>query len=153
MALFNLRYALLAAAALTVVPAGASAQSTPIVAEPPVVEVLMEVASEGAVCRPPEARLPARSAIELRLVNPSANPIRFMATQFLQSSEIEGATGAVQEGEGYLVGPGVSARISVRMTPAEGKFPFTCSIERQGKSLEGVGGSFVVTPSTVTPPS
>jgi hypothetical protein len=127
------------------------AQTAPAVAEPPVVEILMEVASEGAACRPPQAGLPARSPIEIRLVNPSASAISFIATKFFEGSNVEGATGAVDEGAGYLVGPGVTARIAVKSTPPEGAFPYTCAMEREGRTLEGVGGTLTIVPPATAP--
>lgn len=139
------------AALACLTPAEPFAQTAPAVAEPPVVEVLMEMASDGVTCRPPEARLPARSPVEIRLVNPSASAIRFIATKFFEGSNVEGATGAVEEGAGYLVGPGVTARIAVKSTPPEGAFPFTCAMEREGKTLEGTGGTFTLTPPTTIP--
>ena len=126
-------------------PAGQGSQSGPAVAEPAVVEVLMEVAAEGARCRPPEARLPAGTPVELRLVNSGATPIRFIGTAFLEGSQVEGSSGAVADGEaGYLVGPGVTARIAVTRTPAQGRYPFTCATEQAGKAVEGTGGTFEI---------
>ncbi len=140
---------LLGVALLVFVAASVAAQSAPPgpLAGPtaPPLAISMSVVEGEVVCRPPSARLPARTPLELLVGNGSERPLWFIAPLFFAGSdhiESGGFTLDLKRG-GFLVAPASTVRVRLR-TPEPGEFYYSCHEPGQVPRAESSGFLLVV---------
>jgi hypothetical protein len=107
-------------AAAQVTPGAAGAVVTPV-------EFVMETINGEVRCRPPRARLPARTALEVRVENRAAIPIFFVAPDFFRAANVKESAGFVYDvGKGgFLAAPNSTVRV-VLGTPEAGEYYYSC---------------------------
>lgn len=106
----------------------------------PPVEILMTVEDGGARCAPAELRLPAKSDVELSIVNNSTSQITLTAPRIFENKNVlhhDGDLIHVASNDGYLVKANGKGTLKVR-TIADGQYPYGCtSVTNKSKPFEG----------------
>lgn len=91
------------------------------------VEVVLETINGEVRCGPPQVRLPVEDEVEMRFINRSEQPIRFVAPDFFTSADILESSGFVFEPEagGFLAARESTVRVLLR-TPAADEYGYAC---------------------------
>lgn len=122
----------------------ADAQTAGVPAAPIPVELTAELREGRVECRPTVARLPARQAFSLNVVNRTDRAIRFESSVLVSDPHPPPgrASTGVPSGRVVTAESRSTARLSFR-SPAAGEYPFRC-VEEGGDRDEAPDGRFVV---------
>ncbi|MBJ6126997.1 hypothetical protein [Microvirga splendida] len=129
-----------AALAQTPRPGAGQAAVTPV-------EISAETVNGDLRCRPPRARLPATTPLELRVVNRSELPVAFAAPKFFNASKIVESGGftwnIVQDT--FIVAPRSTVWVMLQ-SPVPGEYYYSC-FKQGGIPTNETSGFLIVAPA------